>query len=293
MNERWTYFNLDGRQRGLTVLPSEIIDARRNGAKWHPDMRETFGPQCSHSSMMQIRESAEWREAVIDYARHHKLDENALQRRLCKPAKGAAPAPKPRNPKPRGAGGGPGSWVFDDGGRAAWKRSEDYNKVMRGGGDCATRAIQITLRDTESAVCYGKIRSDVIADKQRYYQTTYTRSGRNHHYDVHINTIRRLMCNYTNASWVYLDMRDYMHKAFMVVARRLASIESFMLLSRDHIAAVKHGVIHDEFNSRWFNAVQVLCNRKDAANVRRLLNNNVDNPAAPRVRAARITRINQ
>ena len=84
MNERWTYFNLDGRQRGLTVLPSEIIAARRAGVSWHPGMREQFGTQCSHRNMMQIRESAEWRLAVIDYAQQHGLDETALQLSMCK-----------------------------------------------------------------------------------------------------------------------------------------------------------------------------------------------------------------
>ena len=92
MNTRWSYTRRDGKQRTLTVLPAAIVDAKRTGAKWHPDMRTQFGPQCSHGNMMQIRESAEWRIAVIDYARLHGLNEEALQLSMCKKARRARSA---------------------------------------------------------------------------------------------------------------------------------------------------------------------------------------------------------
>ena len=92
MNTRWTYTRLDGLQRTLTVLPSEIIDARRAGARWNPDMRTQFGTQCSHRNMMRLRESPEWRIAVIDYARLHGLNEEALQLSMCKRPKQARTA---------------------------------------------------------------------------------------------------------------------------------------------------------------------------------------------------------
>ena len=268
----WHYTRRDGKQRGLTVQPSEIIDARMAGAKWHPDMRTQFGPQCSHGNMMQIRESVEWQSAVQAYAIAHHLDMNDLLIMMCKYPQ------QPRNPTPRmprmpdDGSPKPGSLVIDDGGRREWRRRN--KRVMRGKiGDCATRAIQVTLRDTEHAVSYGKIRSDVIADKQQYHADRHSEAWRNNNFAVYNDTTRRLLEHYTHCKWIYISVWGVIDKtpAFKTVAKLLASAPPVVLVSRDHVVALKNGAIYDTWDSTLCRVKMVLCRKKDASAVKLLL----------------------
>ena len=268
----WYYTRRDGKQRGLTVQPSEILDAKRSGAKWHPDMRDRFGAQCSHGSMMQIRESLEWKLAVEDYATARGLDLQYLLSSMCKHPQ------QPRNPTPRmprlpdDGSPKPGDLVIDDGGRTAWRKSSNY-QVMKGRvGDCSTRAMQVTLRDTIHAVSYNTICFDVIGDKKRNYPSR-SKTWKNNNYAVYNDTTRRLMEQYTRTDWTYVNVwvQAKKHPAFKTVAARLAGLKSVMLVSRNHIAAVRSGVIHDTWDSKYCRTTQVLCRQEDASEVKRLL----------------------
>ena len=279
----WSYTQRDGKRRDTTVLPAVIIDAKRAGAKWHPDMRQQFGTQCSHGNMMQMRESPEWREAVISYARHHKIDEKALQLSMCKKARQArstgarvaerlTPVKPEQPPQPK-----PGTYINDDGGRADWESSTDYI-VMHGKiGDCGTRAMQITLRGTEHAQTYNTICQDIIAGKRRRYGKRnpwgFGPEWLNNNYGTPNSVMESLMKHYTRHPWRMVNVTHELGRTakFKEVAEILADMEAVMIQSKNHIAACKNGVIYDSWDSRWQTTLYVTCREYDAPKVKGLL----------------------
>ena len=281
----WNYTQRDGRTRTLTIQPAVIIDAKREGLKWHPDMRERFGKQCGHGAMMQIRESAEWRTAVIEYARAHEINEELLIGSMCKRAKQSRVMPPPLPPAPpkpqpkrlRRADHQPGDLVIDDGGREAWVNSPDHIVMQGDLGDCATRAMEVTLRGTDNEQSYGTICKDVIKGKQRLYSKSnpwgYGKEWLKNNYSTPTDVIRSLMQKYTAGAWTMITVKPHLGQQRIIknVAKILAPLKNVMLLSQSHIVAVKDGVIYDSWNSRMRRAGWVICRQVDGDEVIGLL----------------------
>ena len=164
--------------------------------------------------------------------------------------------------------------VKDSGGR------DEYGGGDVGIGDCTTRAIAVTMRAFNPRINYAVIRKDIIADKQKYYRSPAKRPAGSKsdywlktHAAVPRMTKRRLMRQYTGAIWIDAKFKkeNGAPYTFEELAVRLASLESVMLVSDDHIVAVRNGLIHDTWDSKRCWATYIFCKKTDLQKVRQLL----------------------